>query len=49
MLVEDRIIEYEIGERASKRYWIAEGKTGIIRNMVSELQNFVAVYKEKNK
>lgn len=44
MLVNDGIIHHEIGERASKRYWIADGKTDTIKDMINELRNFVAVY-----
>lgn len=47
MLVEDGIIKHEIGERASKRYWIAEGKTNTIKDMIKELRDFIAVYKEE--
>lgn len=49
MLVDDGIIHHEIGERASKRYWIAEGKTDTIKDMVIELRNFIAVYKNNIK
>lgn len=49
MLVDDGIIHHEIGERASKRYWIADGKTDTIKDMLIELRNFIAVYKNNIK
>ena len=45
MFVEDGIIKYEIGERNSRRYWIAEGKTNVIKNMIVELRNFMENYR----
>ena len=42
MLVEDGIINFEIGERMSKRYWIADGKTGSIHDMIEELRDFIS-------
>ena len=42
MLVEDGIINFEIGEKMSKRYWIADGKTGFIHDMIEELRDFIS-------
>ena len=46
MLVEDGIIYFEIGERMSKRYWIADGKTGFIHDMIEELRDFISEAKD---
>ena len=39
--VADGLINHAIGERMSKRYWVAEGKSEILRNMMMEIYDYM--------
>lgn len=47
--VADGLINHAIGERMSKRYWVAEGKSEILRNMMMEIYDYMRSKEESEK
>ena len=43
--VTDGLINHAIGERMSKRYWVANGKSEILRNMMIEIYDYMCSFR----